>query len=485
MDIAREIGRLATVNDHSNHVPKPADNEDGARGRPERDAVREAAHPAPTAEQIRRWRRYLAEERMERETYLDLAKRRGEEERAILEALADAECRHEKYWLDRLGEHAEPAPRAPIGARTLARLARTFGSIFVLALAQRAEQRQAYDEDEDATAQMAADEHIHGEVVRGLAARSRERMSGMFRAGVFGANDGLVSNLALTLGIAATGTSHGMVVAAGTAGLLAGALSMAAGEYISVTSQRELLEASDPAPNTEAAIARLDVHANELELVFRARGESAEQAAAHAQELLAVLTRSSGTALPTHRHVIGAQSGVAKRAIDSVDVAQQVGAVDVPGGNQGEDVAPVGGEHGVDVAQQLGAVDVAQQLGAVDVPQVTQDDNAKRDEDGAPTEEEGHAEIGTALGAAASSFVFFAFGALLPLLPFLVGLSGSAGMIVATAVVGVALMITGGIVGILSGKPPMLRALRQLAVGYGAAAVTYALGLAFGASGVG
>ena len=494
MDIARGIGRLATVNDHSNHVPKPADNEDGARVRPERDAVREAAHPAPTAEQIRRWRRYLAEERMERETYLDLAKRRGEEERAILEALADAECRHEKYWLDRLGEHAEPAPRAPIGARTLARLARTFGSIFVLALAQRAEQRQAYDEDEDATAQMAADEHIHGEVVRGLAARSRERMSGMFRAGVFGANDGLVSNLALTLGIAATGTSHGMVVAAGTAGLLAGALSMAAGEYISVTSQRELLEASDPAPNTEAAIARLDVHANELELVFRARGESAEQAAAHAQELLAVLARSSGTALPTHRHVIGAQSGVAKRAIDSVDVpqqvgavdlAQQLGAVDVPGGNQGEDVAPVGREHGVDVPQQLGAVDVAQQVGAVDVPQVTQDENAKRDEDGAPTEEERHAEIGTALGAAGSSFVFFAFGALLPLLPFLVGLSGSAGMIVATAVVGVALMITGGIVGILSGKPPMLRALRQLAVGYGAAAVTYALGLAFGASGVG
>ena len=505
MDIAREIGRLATVNDHSNHVPKPADNEGGARVRPEHDAVREAAHPAPTAEQIRRWRRYLAEERMERETYLDLAKRRGEEERAILEALADAECRHEKYWLDRLGEHAEPAPRAPIGARTLARLARTFGSIFVLALAQRAEQRQAYDEDEDATAQMAADEHIHGEVVRGLAARSRERMSGMFRAGVFGANDGLVSNLALTLGIAATGTSHGMVVAAGTAGLLAGALSMAAGEYISVTSQRELLEASDPAPNTEAAIARLDVHANELELVFRARGESAEQAAAHAQELLAVLARSSGTALPTHRHVIGAQSGVAKRAIDSVDVPQQVGTVDVPGGNQGEDVAPVGGEHGVDVPQQVGAVDVPggnqgedvapvgrehgvdvpQQLGAVDVPQVTQDDNAKRDEDGAPTEEERHAEIGTALGAAGSSFVFFAFGALLPLLPFLVGLSGSAGMIVATAVVGVALMITGGIVGILSGKPPMLRALRQLAVGYGAAAVTYALGLAFGASGVG
>lgn len=404
------------MNDQSNHVPFAADNDVDAHLHANSQLSPAAKKPAPTIEQIRRWRRYLAEERMERETYLDLAKRRGEEERAILEALAEAERRHEKYWLDRLGEHAEPAPRAPLGTRALAKLARTFGSIFVLALAQRAEQRQAYDEDEDATAQMAADEHIHGEVVRGLAARSRERMSGMFRAGVFGANDGLVSNLALTLGIAATGTSHAMVVAAGTAGLLAGALSMAAGEYISVTSQRELLEASDPAPNTEAAIARLDVHVNELELVFRARGESPQEAASHAQELLDVLTRSSGTGSP----------GV----VDSLQVAD-----DVPATGRDEDVR--------------------------------------------------HAEIGTAIGAAASSFVFFALGALLPLLPFLVGLSGGMGMLVATVVVGIALMVTGGIVGILSGKPPLLRALRQLAVGYGAAAVTYALGLAFGASGVG
>lgn len=382
----------------------------------------------PTAEQIRRWRRYLAEERMERETYLDLAKRRGNEERAILEELAEAERRHEKHWLNLLGDHAQPAPRAPLNSRILARLARTFGSIFVLALAQRSEQRQAYDEDADATAQMAADEHIHGEVVRGLASRSRERMSGMFRAGVFGANDGLVSNLALTLGIAATGTSHGMVVAAGTAGLLAGALSMAAGEYISVTSQRELLEASDPAPNTNAAIARLDVNANELELVFRARGESVEEASKHAEELLNVLTRPAGVNLPDQRHVNGAPIGT-HTGTNNGD--------DVPGGKQGEN------------------------------------------------EDARHAEIGTAIGAASSSFVFFGVGALLPLLPFLLGLSGTLGIVVATIIVGAALMITGGIVGILSGKPPLLRALRQLAVGYGAAAVTYALGLAFGASGVG
>ncbi len=93
---------------------------------------------------------------------------------------------------------------------------------------------------------MAADEAIHEEVVRGLAARGRNRLSGTFRAAVFGANDGLVSNLSLVLGVTAAGLSPGGVLATGVAGLLAGALSMGAGEYVSVHSQRELLEASTP-----------------------------------------------------------------------------------------------------------------------------------------------------------------------------------------------------------------------------------------------
>ncbi len=58
----------------------------------------------------------------------------------------------------------------------------------------------------------------------------------------------------------------------GIAGLLAGALSMGAGEYVSVRSQRELLEASRPDPASQAALAHLDVDANELALVYRARG---------------------------------------------------------------------------------------------------------------------------------------------------------------------------------------------------------------------
>lgn len=370
---------------------------------------------SPTPEQIKRWRRYLAEERMEQKTYLDLANRRTGEEAEILRQLAAAESRHEQYWESLLGEHAEPVPKPALSSRILAGFARLFGSIFVLALAQRAEQRETYDVDSDATEEMAADEHIHGEVVRGLAARSRARMAGTFRAAVFGANDGLVSNLALILGIAATGTSNAMVIATGIAGLLAGALSMAAGEYISVTSQRELLEASNPSPDVPRQVGKLNVRQNELELVFRARGDSPEESAEHAQILLEAINRPANElttgSLVTSRSFLGAN------------------------------------DRNVDL-------------------------------------DDSFAEIGHPWQAGVSSFFFFAIGALLPLIPFLFGLSGMTGVIVSAVVVGLALLFTGGIVGVLSGKPPMPRALRQLAIGYGAAAVTYTLGWVFGSAAV-
>ena len=103
---------------------------------------------------------------------------------------------------------------------------------------------------------MAADERIHMEVVRALASRGRAQLSGSFRAAVFGANDGLVSNLALVLGIGATGVSSATILATGLAGLIAGALSMGAGEYVSVNSQLELLEASTPRATAGTALGR-------------------------------------------------------------------------------------------------------------------------------------------------------------------------------------------------------------------------------------
>ena len=107
-----------------------------------------------TAADRARWRRYLADERAEAAVYRELAARRGGEEREILLALAAAEGRHEAHWLALLGGDDSGVPRADIRTRMLGALARRFGSIFVLALAQRAEARSPYATDPDATPAM-------------------------------------------------------------------------------------------------------------------------------------------------------------------------------------------------------------------------------------------------------------------------------------------------------------------------------------------
>ncbi len=357
------------------------------------------AAATPTARDRRRWARYLVDERAEARVYRDLASRRTGEEREILLALADAEGRHEQHWLDLLGDAPQRLPRPGVGTTMLAWMARRFGSIFVLALAQNAEARSPYADEPYATAQMAADEQVHHEVVRGLAARGRRRLSGTFRAAVFGANDGLVSNLALVMGIGATGVAPGFVLFSGIAGLLAGALSMGAGEFVSVRSQRELLEATEESDYADDALPHLDLDANELALVYRTRGMDADEALAKAR--------------------------------DVVSAAQN-----------GHTAAPAG----------------------------------------AAPRESSHEVVGSAWGAALSSFLFFASGAVIPVLPWLFGLSGLGAVALALGLVGIALLATGAMVGLLSGASPLKRGLRQLAIGFGAAAVTYVLGLLFGVS---
>ncbi|WIB66114.1 VIT1/CCC1 family protein [Curtobacterium sp. MCBD17_035] len=347
--------------------------------------------------ELRRWRRYLADERAEASVYRNLAARRSGEERDILLALAEAEGRHEQHWLELLGDDVGRPLRGDLRTRILAGLAKRFGSVFVLALMQRTEDRSPYGADVDASAAMAADERIHGEVVRGLANRGRLRLSGTFRAAVFGANDGLVSNLALIIGIGASGADQHVVSLSGVAGLLAGALSMGAGEYVSVRSQRELLDASAPHPEAGQAVVDLDVDQNELALVYRARGMDEAAAAQHAHEVLTGLRQTSET----------------------------------------------------------GAVGTLE-----------------------------HEAVGSGLSAAFSSFVFFASGAVVPVLPYLFGLGEWSAVAVAAVLVGIALLVSGAVVGVLSGASPARRALRQLAIGYGAAAVTYLLGLLFGTAGI-
>lgn len=360
-----------------------------------------APHPPggePSRAQIARWRKYLADEIAEARLYEQLAARKSGEDRQILLGLAAAEQRHQEHWRTLLGEHAARLPRPSAHRVFLGWMAKMFGSVFVLALAQRAESESPYAADADAPAGMAADEEVHEEVVRALAARGREKLSGSFRAAVFGANDGLVSNFALIMGMAGTGVSAAVVLVAGVAGLLSGALSMAAGEYISVRSQRELLDATRPTQVTLRAAPDLDFDHNELVLVYRARGLSAADAEHRALERLGVFNCDCR---PEKSHN-------PERAADDYEA------------------------------------------------------------------------VGSAWTAAGSSFAFFGTGALIPVLPYLFGMTGMAATAVATVLVGLALLATGAVVGLLSGASPLLRGLRQLGIGLGAAAVTYALGALLG-----
>ena len=375
-----------------------AEAEESAAEATEHEPTRHSAVTSPSPAQIKRWRRYLADEESEARIYRYLARRAEGTDREILLQVAEAEKRHQQHWRDMLGEHADVHVRPSMQSLVLQFLAKNFGSVFILAMAQRAESRSPYAEDPDATEEMAADEAIHEEIIRALATNGREKLSGNFRAAVFGANDGLVSNLALTMGITASGASSSMVLLSGIAGLLAGALSMAAGEFVSVRSQRELLDASQPTQVTLRVAHDLDLDSNELELIYRARGMEPEAAHHRAMERFGYLDCDCDPSL-SHRE----------------------------------------------------------------------------DED-----REENVALGTDIGAAAASFAFFASGALVPILPYIFGLSGVFAMVLSLLFVGAALGFTGGVVGLLSGASPLKRGIRQILIGFGAAFVTYLLGLAFG-----
>jgi vacuolar iron transporter family protein len=232
-----------------------------------------------------RYQRRLAAEQDAASVYRALASRRHGEEREILLALARAEERHAAHWAAKLHPDQRTPRRLRMRARLLGWLARRVGSLVVLAMVQRAEAAGDYEGDAEATSAMAADEQAHALVVAGLAQRARARASGWFRAAVFGANDGLVSNFSLVLGMAGAGSSSRVILLAGLAGLLSGALSMAAGEYVSVRSQRELLQAASQELDRPTLRALADQEAQELGLVFRARGLPVDRAERRAAAL--------------------------------------------------------------------------------------------------------------------------------------------------------------------------------------------------------
>jgi len=216
---------------------------------------------------------------------------------------------------------------------------------------------------------------------------------GNLRAAVFGANDGLISNASLIMGIAGATSDTKMILLTGVAGLLAGALSMASGEFVSVRSQRELYEHQilleknelDEYPEEEA---------EELALIYAARGMDLDEARLVARKMLA------------------------------------------------------DPKHALDVLA--------------------------REELGLNPE-----DLGSAWGAAGFSFVCFAVGALVPLLPFLLGVGGLAA---SGALTGASLFGLGATISLFTGRRALRGGMRMLAVGAGAAGLTYVLGYLFGVS---
>ena len=116
--------------------------------------------------------------------------------------------------------------------------------------------------------------------------RHKTHRIGWLRAAVLGANDGIVSTASLVLGVAAAGTSSQSILVAGVAGLVAGAMSMAAGEYVSVSSQADTERADMDRERKELAVAPEHEHA-ELTAIYVGRGLDAELASRVATQLTA------------------------------------------------------------------------------------------------------------------------------------------------------------------------------------------------------
>lgn len=331
----------------------------------------------------------------------------------VFRRLAAVEEAHGDFWRKRIeakGMHFAPSPS--VRALILSWLARRFGPVFVLPTLAANETRDsaAYDDQADARAAgLPADERSHAVLMQaaagtgGLAGPTLALIEGRHRGGgntlraaVLGANDGLVSNMSLVMGVAGAAAEQHTLLLTGLAGLVAGACSMAMGEWLSVTSSRELCQ-SQIATEAEELREVPDEEREELILIYQAKGIAEPQARALADKLLS----NEGTALDT--------------------LARE--------------------ELGID-PDQLG---------------------------------------GSAWTAATWSFLLFSAGAVVPVAPFLF-LSGKIALIASLAASGIALALIGAGTSLFTGRSAASSALRQIAIGLAAAAVTYGAGAIVGST---
>jgi VIT1/CCC1 family predicted Fe2+/Mn2+ transporter len=223
----------------------------------------------------------------------------------VYRRLAAVEEAHAEFWRQQLAKSGTSAPRPRLGWRTraLAWLARRFGPQFVLPTISSLEQRDSaqYDHQPEAVAGgLPVAERSHNRIVQRIAAsipgglsggalaqlERRHRSGGnALRAAVLGANDGLVSNLSLVMGAAGAVNSGPTILVVGLAGLVAGACSMAIGEWLSVNSAREMNQQQIDVEAEELKRAP-EEEKEELALIYQAKGLDETQARALAERLM-------------------------------------------------------------------------------------------------------------------------------------------------------------------------------------------------------
>jgi VIT1/CCC1 family predicted Fe2+/Mn2+ transporter len=195
--------------------------------------------------------------------------------RRLFEALANAADAQSAMW--KVAADASCAPT--VRMRLVALLVRGFKprSLRPILAAMKVRGLSAYDAP-------VTQQHVMPLSVNEIGVRHRGR-GGNLRAAVFGVNDGLISNTSLLMGMAGAAVSSEVLVTSGVAGMLAGALSMAAGEYVSVRSQREMFEYQIGLERDEVA-EYPDAEAEELALIYEARGVPLQRAREVSHDLM-------------------------------------------------------------------------------------------------------------------------------------------------------------------------------------------------------
>ncbi len=223
---------------------------------------------------------------------------------SVFNKLAASEREHSIFWEERLRSAGYPVPQFQPSLRTrmLTQLARQFGVAFVIPsiTSRELSDRDHYSEQEDARAAgLAKEERAHAAVMRTIGSYAPARgevkeegtswrgsnLANNLRAAVLGANDGLVSNFCLLMGVAGGGGRRSVILLTGVAGLFAGACAMALGEWLSVTNAREMA-ARQIDQQIENAHATPALEGKELALIYEAKGMTEDGARRAAEKIL-------------------------------------------------------------------------------------------------------------------------------------------------------------------------------------------------------